>query len=119
MEKRSSRGQSSIYVEKAINPERLPDRVSNSTVSWRGFIRQTTALRHRHRRLGKLEGPQHHQSRHCTLAPARSGVWGTFARSARRPSRAAWRRLEPFSRDRLTVATRWKLRSEEHTSELQ
>ena len=54
MEKRSSRGPSSICVEKAINPECLPGwDIRVDSVGCRGFRRQMTALRHGHRRLGQ------------------------------------------------------------------
>src|SRR4029077_10046521 len=54
MEKRSSRGPSSICVEKAINPERLPGSdIRVESVGCRGFRRQMTALRRGHRRLGQ------------------------------------------------------------------
>jgi hypothetical protein len=52
MEKRSSRGPSSICVEKAINPECLPGSdIRVDSVGCRGFGWQMTALRHGHRRL--------------------------------------------------------------------
>src|SRR6266851_2753975 len=54
MEKRSSRGPSSICVEKAINPECLPGSdIRVDSVGCRGFRRQMTALRHGHRWLGQ------------------------------------------------------------------
>src|SRR5437667_9847182 len=55
MEKRSSRGPSSICAERQSIRNVCPDRISVSTVSVSWLQATKTALRHGHRRLGQTE----------------------------------------------------------------